>query len=416
MSTTKPFAIDKWLVYKAYKAVKTNAGAAGVDKQSIEDFEKNLKGNLFKIWNRMSSGSYLPPPVKAVAIPKKNGGERVLGVPTVADRVAQMVVKQVIEPTIESSFLPDSYGYRPGKSALDAVGVTRERCWHYDWVLEFDIKGLFDHIDHVLLQKALKKHVECKWALLYIERWLTAPLQRSDGTLVKRTQGTPQGGVVSPVLSNLFLHYAFDLWMKRTYPELPWCRYADDGLVHCRTEQEAQAVKAALDARFAECKLEMHPTKTKIVYCKDGSRKGRYPNIQFDFLGYTFRPRTVKNRKRNSMFVSFTPAVSKAAQKSMRQTTRKLNYRNRTELSLADIARLHNPILRGWLEYYGKFAPSGMYPVLRHFNRSLVDWAMRKYRRLKGHKTRAMRFLEGVLERQPNLFVHWRRGMVGAFA
>jgi RNA-directed DNA polymerase len=416
MSTTKPFAIDKWQVYKAYKAVKGNAGAAGVDKQTIEEFEKDLKGNLFKIWNRMSSGSYYPPPVKAVAIPKKNGGERILGVPTVTDRVAQMVVKQVIEPTIESSFLPDSYGYRPGRSALDAVRVTRERCWHYDWVLEFDIKGLFDNIDHSLLQKALKKHVESKWAMLYIERWLTAPLQRVDGTLVERTQGTPQGGVISPVLSNLFLHYAFDLWMARTYPELPWCRYADDGLVHCRTEQEAQAVKAALDARFAECHLEMHPTKTKIVYCKDGSRKGKYPNMEFDFLGYTFRPRSVKNRKRNSMFVSFTPAVSKAAQKSMRQTTRQLNYRNRTELSLADIARLHNPILRGWLEYYGKFAPSGMYPVLRHFNRSLVDWAMRKYRRLKGHKTRAIRFLEGVLERQPNLFVHWRRGMVGAFA
>jgi RNA-directed DNA polymerase len=403
-------------VYKAYKAVKANAGAAGIDKQTIEEFETDLKGNLYKIWNRMSSGSYVPPPIKAVAIPKKSGGERILGVPTVADRVAQMVVKQVIESAIESSFLPDSYGYRPERSALDAVGVTRERCWHYDWVLEFDIKGLFDNIDHALLHKALKKHVQCKWAMLYIERWLTAPLQLPDGTLVARTKGTPQGGVVSPVLSNLFMHYAFDLWMARTYPELPWCRYADDGLVHCRTEQEAQAVKAALAARFAECKLEMHPTKTKIVYCKDGSRKGKYPSTEFDFLGYTFRPRTVKNRKRNSMFVSFTPAVSKTAQKAMRQTTRKLNYRNRTELSLADIARLHNPILRGWLEYYGKFAPSGMYPVLRHFNQSLVAWAMRKYRRLKGHKTRAIRFLEGILERQPNLFVHWRRGMVGAFA
>lgn len=230
MSTTKPYAIDKWLVYEAYKAVKANAGAAGIDKQSIDDFEKNLKGNLFKIWNRMSSGSYFPPPVKAVAIPKKNGGERMLGVPTVADRVAQMVVKQVIEPNIESSFLPDSYGYRAGRSALDAIGVTRARCWNYDWVLEFDIKGLFDNIDHTLLQKALKKHVECRWAMLYIERWLTAPLQMPDGTLVERTQGTPQGGVVSPVLSNLFLHYAFDLWMARTYPELPWCRYVDDGV------------------------------------------------------------------------------------------------------------------------------------------------------------------------------------------
>jgi len=416
MSATKPFVIDKWLVYEAYKAVKANAGAAGVDQQSIEDFDADLKDNLYKIWNRMSSGSYFPPPVKAVAIAKKNGGERILGIPTVADRVAQMVVKQVIEPMIEPNFLPDSYGYRPGKSALDAVGITRERCWRYDWLLEFDVKGLFDNIDHTLLQRALKKHVECEWAMLYIERWLKAPLQLADGTRVERTRGTPQGGVVSPVLANLFLHYAFDVWMKRTFPQLPWCRYADDGLVHCRTEREAQAVKQALQARFEQCGLELHPAKTKIVYCKDGSRKGKYPNTKFDFLGYTFRPRVVKNRKRNSLFVNFTPAVSTAALKTMRQTTRKLNYRNRTELSLEDISRLYNPVLRGWLEYYGRFSPSAMYPVLRHFNMTLVAWAMRKYRRLKGHKTRASLFLEGIAERQPHLFVHWQRGMVGAFA
>lgn len=416
MNATKPYAIDKWLVYEAYQAVKANAGAAGVDKQSIADFEADLKGNLYKIWNRMSSGSYFPPPVKAVAIPKKNGGERILGVPTVADRVAQTVVKKVIEPGLESCFLPDSYGYRPGKSALDAVGVTRERCWQYDWVLEFDIKGLFDNIDHVLLLKALQKHVECEWAMLYVERWLKAPLELADGTRVERTRGTPQGGVVSPVAANLFLHYAFDVWMERTFPELSWCRYADDGLVHCRTEQEALAVKAALEARLVQCGLELHPAKTKIVYCKDGSRKARYPNTKFDFLGYTFRPRLVKNRKRNSMFVSFTPAVSTAALKTMRQTTRKLNYRNRTELSLADISRLHNPVLRGWLEYYGRYSPSALYPVLRHFNKTLVAWAMKKYRRLKGHKTRASLFLEGIAERHPHMFVHWQRGMVGAFA
>jgi RNA-directed DNA polymerase len=416
LSATKPFTIDKWLVYEAYKAVKSKAGSAGVDQQSLEDFEIDLKGNLYKIWNRMSSGSYIPPPVKAVAIPKKSGGERILGVPTVGDRVAQMVVKQVIEPAIEAAFLPDSYGYRPGKSALDAVGVTRERCWRYDWVLEFDIKGLFDNIDHALLLRALRKHVECEWAMLYIGRWLTAPLQLADGTRVERTRGTPQGGVVSPVMANLFMHYTFDVWMRRTFPDTPWCRYADDGLVHCRTEQEAQAIKAALDARLMQCGLQMHPDKTKIVYCKDGERKGKYPNTQFDFLGYTFRPRVVKNRKRNSMFVSFTPAVSKSALKSMRQTTRALNYRNRTNLSLADIARLHNPILRGWLGYYGRFCRSAMYPVLRHFNRTLVAWAMKKYRRLKGHKIRASRFLQGLAEKCPYLFVHWQQGMVGDFA
>ena len=304
MNAAKPFAIDKWLVYEAYKAVKANAGSAGVDRQSLEDFEVDLKSNLYKIWNRMSSGCYFPAPVKAVAIPKKSGGERILGVPTVADRVAQMVVKQVIEPAIEAKFLPDSYGYRPRRSALDAVGVTRERCWRYDWVLEFDIKGLFDNIDHALLRRALKKHVQCEWAMLYIGRWLTAPLQLADGTRVERTRGTPQGGVVSPMMANLFMHYAFDVWMTKTLPDTPWCRYADDGLVHCRTEQEARAIKLALEARLLQCGLEMHPIKTKIVYCKDGQRKGQYPNTQFDFLGYTFRPRLVKNRKRNSMFVT----------------------------------------------------------------------------------------------------------------
>jgi RNA-directed DNA polymerase len=221
MNATKPFTIPKRLVYDAWKAVKVNAGSAGVDKETIDDFEADLTNNLYRLWNRMSSGSYFPPPVKAVAIPKKNGGERILGVPTVADRVAQMVVKQVLEPNLEPIFLPDSYGYRPGKSALDAVAVTRKRCWQYDWVLEFDIKGLFDNIDHALLRKALEKHTDCEWVRLYIGRWLTAPLQRADGTLVERIKGTPQGGVVSPVLANLFLHYAFDAWMARTFPGIP---------------------------------------------------------------------------------------------------------------------------------------------------------------------------------------------------
>src|SRR5271166_1403437 len=258
-TTNKPFLIEKWRVYEAYKAVKSNQGAAGVDGQTIEAFEADLKGNLYKIWNRMSSGTYFPPPVRAVSIPKKSGGERILGVPTVSDRIAQMVVKQLIEPDLDPIFLSDSYGYRPNKSALDAVGVTRKRCWKYDWVLEFDIKGLFDNITHDLLLKAVRKHVKCKWALIYIERWLTAPMEQ-DGTTIARDRGTPQGGVISPILANLFLHYVFDLWMRRAYPDLPWCRYADDGLVHCRTEHEAEAVKTALQARLSECRLELLPT------------------------------------------------------------------------------------------------------------------------------------------------------------
>ncbi|MEO1610712.1 MAG: reverse transcriptase domain-containing protein, partial [Pseudomonadota bacterium] len=273
--------------------------------------------------------------------------------------------KLVLEPQLEPVFLADSYGYRPGKSALDAVAITRKRCWQYDWVLEFDIKGLFDHIDHTLLLKAVSKHTQCRWVKLYIERWLTAPLQLADGRLVERTRGTPQGGVVSPLLANLFLHYAFDAFMARTFPDAPWCRYADDGLVHCKTQAQAQAVMAALKARFAECGLEMHADKTQIIYCKDVSRKETHPITKFDFLGFTFRPRLVKNRKRNSLFVSFTPAVSSKALKDMRATTRRLNCRNRTHLSLRDIARLHNPILRGWIAYYGRFYPSALYPVFR---------------------------------------------------
>jgi RNA-directed DNA polymerase len=408
VSGTKPFVISKQLVMNAFKAVKANAGAAGVDKQSIEAFEKDLKDNLYKIWNRMSSGTYFPPPIKSVSIPKKCGGERILGVPTVSDRVAQMVVKMTFEPMIESEFLPDSYGYRPGKSALDAVKVTRQRCWYYDWVLEFDIKGLFDNIDHELLMRAVRHHTENKWVLLYIERWLKAPMQMEDGSIVARQKGTPQGGVASPCLANLFLHYVFDVWMTRVFSVNPWCRYADDGLIHCKTEQEAQTIKAALQARLAKYGLTMHSDKTKIVYCKDGSRKGTHPNKKFNFLGYTFRPRAVKNSKRNSMFVSFTPAVSSIALKTMRQVTKKWNFRNRTDLGLSELSCMFNPILRGWYLYYGKYNPSALHPVWRHFNKTLVAWAMRKYKRFKGHKMRASLFIEEIAERQPHLFSHWK--------
>lgn len=414
-TTDKPFRIDKRLVYEAYKAVKSNGGAAGVDGQTIEQFEADLKGNLYKIWNRMSSGSYFPPPVRAVPIPKKTGGQRILGVPTVSDRIAQMVVKQFIEPELDQIFRPDSYGYRPGKSALDAVGITRQRCWKYDWVLEFDIKGLFDNLPHDLLLKAVRKHVKCQWAVLYIERWLTAPMEQ-DGQRIERDRGTPQGGVVSPSLSNLFLHYAFDLWMDRTYPDLPWCRYADDGLVHCRTEQEAEAIRAALQARLAECQLEMHPTKTKIVYCKDGKRKGRYPNVTLDFLGYQFRPRVVRSSRNRELFCSFTPAVSPSSLKAIRSTVRDLNIRRLTVRSLDDIAHILNPLLRGWIQYYGRYNPWALEAMLRHVNLTLVGWVMRKFKRFQGRKVGAARFLEKCVQTRPSLFEHWRRGMIGAFA
>jgi len=412
VNTTKPFAIPKQLVMDAFKAVKANAGSAGVDGQSIEEFESNLKDNLYKIWNRMSSGTYFPSAVKAVAIPKKSGGERLLGVPTVADRVAQMVVKLTFEPAVEGVFLEDSYGYRPGRSALDAIEVTRERCWKYDWLFEFDVKGLFDNIDHELLMRAVRHHTECKWVLLYIERWLKAPMQMMDGSLTERNKGTPQGGVISPVLANLFLHYVFDVWMKRNYPGNPWCRYADDGLAHCRTEEEAKAIRAALTLRLAECGLELHPTKSRIVYCKDGQRRGEYENTEFDFLGYSFRRRCVKNRRNGIHFCGFTPAVSKTAMTSMRQAIRQMNIRNRSELSLREISRLCEPTLRGWWLYYGEYNSSEMNPVYQHFNTTLKDWARRKFKSLKGSKIAAEKLIRRVAASEPNLFRHWGRGQL----
>jgi RNA-directed DNA polymerase len=415
MSEAKSFIIPKTLVMEAYKLVKANAGAAGVDKQTLEDFDKDLKNNLYKIWNRMSSGSYLPPPVKAVPIPKKTGGERILGVPTIGDRIAQTIVKLVFEPQVEPQFHQDSYGYRPNKSALDAMEITRKRCWKYNWVLEFDIKGLFDNIEHDLLMKAVKKHTDNQWVILYIERWLKAPMQLKDGTIVKRNKGTPQGGVISPVLANLFLHYVFDAWMKGNYPDMPWCRYADDGLVHCKTEQEALHILEVLKKRFEQCKLALHSDKTKIVYCKDWGRQGNYKEVKFDFLGYTFRPRTVKIKNSNILRTSFTPAVSSKALKAMRETTRKWNIRNKTEIELKDIAKMYNPVIRGWLEYYGRYCPSALYPFCRHFNKTLIAWVMHKYKKFRGHKTRASNYVQKIAQKNSQMFAHWKRGMIGGF-
>ena len=410
MNATKSFGISKKSVYEAYERVKANKGGAGIDKESIADFERNLKDNLYKIWNRMSSGSYYPPAVKAVPIPKKSGGTRILGVPTVSDRIAQMVVKMELEPKLEAHFLEDSYGYRPGKSAHQAIKVTRKRCWEFDWVLEFDIKGLFDNIDHKLLVKALEHHTDNKWVLLYVKRWLTAPLQNEDGTCVARSMGTPQGGVVSPLLANLFLHYAFDKWMERTFPSLKWCRYADDGLVHCQTWEQAQEVRTKLAERFNECGLELHPLKTQIVYCKDSKRKGKHKKTSFDFLGYTFRSRCAKNRYTGKMFTSFLPAISQKAVKSIKEAIWRWKLWKQTEKNIEDLATMYNPIIRGWNEYYGKFYASALQEVHRYLNGGLRRWVNRKFLKLRGHKTMCCKWLEKVAKQRPKLFAHWGTG------
>ena len=411
---TKPFEIPKRDVMRAFRLVETNRGAAGIDKVTLEAFKSDLKNNLYKIWNRMSSGSYFPPPVKGVEIPKKSGGNRVLGVPTVSDRVAQMVAKLHLEPLVEPIFLDDSYGYRPGKSALGAVGVTRKRCWKYDWVVEFDIVGLFDNIPHDLLMKAVEKHCDIRWVVLYIKRWLTVPLSQA-GALQERTKGTPQGGVLSPVLSNLFLHYVFDKWMTLHYPELEWCRYADDGLVHCKTEEEAHQILDMLRERFLECGLELHPTKTKIVYCKDDKRKGEYSSTSFDFLGYTFQKRQVC-RPGSMPFMGFNPAVSKKALKAMSQHLRNFRIRSRTELTLPQIASRINPVVRGWINYYGSFYRSALSRIATCINRSLIRYVQRKYKKLSHRQTAASRFIKDIAAKNPQLFAHWKAGIVGQFA
>jgi RNA-directed DNA polymerase len=406
----KPFNISKRVVWEAYQRVRVNKGAAGVDAESIADFEKDQKGNLYKIWNRMSSGSYFAPPVRAVVIPKDKGGQRVLGVPTVADRVAQMVVKIYFEPDVEPMFHPDSYGYRPGKSAIEGVGRARERCWNYDWVLDLDIKGFFDNIDHELLMRAVKKHTESRWIRLYVERWLKAPAQQPDGTLVQRNRGTPQGGVVSPLLANLFLHYAFDDWMRRRYPEIPFERYADDVIVHCKTEAEAEELRTAIGERLEQCKLELHSEKTKIIYCKDDKRRGSYSDEKFDFLGFTFRPRLIKSRW-GKCFVGFNPAISHEATKSIQSTVRSWRLHRRSDKSLGDLAQMYNPIIRGWINYYGSYYKSALYRVFYQLSRSLIQWAMRKHKKLHCHTQRAVHWLGRVALREPNLFAHWQMGM-----
>ena len=406
----KSFEISKSAVWEAYRRVKANKGAAGVDEQSIQEFEQDLHGNLYKLWNRLSSGSYFPPPVRAVEIPKKDGSSRVLGVPTVADRIAQVVVRSYLEPHVEPVFHGDSYGYRPGRSAHDALGVCRERCWRNDWVLDMDIRKFFDSVPWDLTLKAVAHHTDQRWILLYVERWLKAPLQRDDGTLVERDRGTPQGSAISPLIANMFMHHAFDAWMAREFPAVQFERYCDDIIVHARSERQAQHVRAMIAARLAECGLSLNEQKTRIVYCKDDDRRGSYEHTSFDFLGYTFRPRLSKNRF-GKHFLNFTPAVSNEAKTAMRREMRRWRLHLRPDKTLTDLARMFNIVLQGWINYYGRFYKSMLYPVFRHLNEILVRWAMRKYKRLRRRPARARRFLAAVARRQPNLFAHWRWGV-----
>ena len=402
----KSFEIPKRLVAGAWEKVRANNGAPGVDAVSIAGFAAAERDNLYRLWNRMSSGSYFPGPVRAVEIPKDHGaGVRVLGVPNTADRVAQTAAAMLLEETLEPIFHPDSYGYRPGRNALDALAVCRRRCWAKAWVLDLDIRAFFDSVPHSLLLKAVAHHTGEAWVLLYIERWLKAPMQMPDGTLVAREKGTPQGSPISPLLANLFMHYAFDRWMDRTFPGCPWERYADDIIAHCDSKEQAEELQTAIAERLGTLGLELHPDKTRIVYCKDSNRRGDSEHVSFDFLGYSFQGRVARGRR--GYFVSFIPAMSGKAKKAKGKQIRDWHLNRRIGTDLSGIARSINPQVRGWINYYGRFYRSKLYFMAKRIDEHLVRWAMRKLKRFRRRPGRAWEWLSAVRRREPRLFAHW---------
>jgi len=402
----KSFEIPKRLIYEAWEKVRANQGAPGVDAVSIAEFHGDGKNKLYVLWNRMASGSYMPGPVRAVEIPKDHAaGVRTLGVPNIADRVAQTAAAMLLEEKLEPIFHPDSYGYRPGRSAHDALAVTRKRCWEKGWIVDFDIRAFFDSVPHDLLLKAVARHTDERWVLLYIERWLKAPMQMPDGSLVAREKGTPQGSPISPLIANLYLHYAFDRWMDREYPGCPFERYADDVVAHCDSEEQARELRAAVAERLGALGLELHPEKTKIVFCKDANRRGSYEHTSFNFLGYTFRGRMAKGRF--GYFVSFQPAMSVDAQKAKGLQIRAWHLKRGSSMDLSGLAEEINPQVRGWIRYYGAFYRSELAFLAKRIDEHIVRWAMHKFKRLRGRRMRAWAWLQRIRQREPKLFAHW---------
>jgi RNA-directed DNA polymerase len=400
----RAFDVSREDVLAAWHRVKAKGGKGGVDGENIKSFGEKLDDNLYKLWNRLSSGSYHPQAVLRVVIPKGDGGERKLGIPTILDRVAQQVVRARLEEKLEPIFHRDSYGYRRNQSAPAAVKSCRARCWSYDWVLDIDIQKFFDTIDHDLMMKAVRHHCEEKWMVMYIERWLKAPVRHGDGSTEEPERGTPQGGVISPLLANLYLHYTFDTWMEREFPEVKFERYADDAVIHCKTEEQAEAIRQSLAERLKECGLTLHPKKTKIVYCKDGTRRRSYPEQRFKFLGYTFERRSAKSSQTGKRFLRFLPAVSKEAEQRLRAKLKQEGPFRRTQISVEQVAAEINPIVRGFYNYFRHFYPSKLHRLNDWLDQSVVRWWRRK---TKCTWRQATRFLRRIARQQPFLFSHW---------
>jgi len=404
----KTVPIEFIQVVKAYAKVRKGGKAAGIDEQSWEDFDKDVEKNLYVIWNRLASGSYHPQAVREVEIPKKDGKMRKLGIPTLRDRIAQQVVKAYMEKRIDGMFHENSYGYRPLKSAHQAIEQVRQNCYKQDWVIDMDISKFFDEIDHELLLKGIRHVISENWVEMYVKRWLEMPVQKQDGSIhPKQGKGTPQGGVISPLLANLYLHYAFDMWLTRNYPESSFVRYADDIVVHCNSKAEAEQILEAIKLRLAEVKLQIKEEKTHIAYCKDYRRNEKHANVKFEFLGFSYQPRARKSKRNGKSYIAFTAEISQSNRKKIRDQIRDINIWRHPNVEISDIANLLNEKLRGWINYYGKYSKRSLRRTLKSIDLKLVKWLMKK------HKTsyrKAVAKLRQTEKSYPGLFYHWQNG------
>lgn len=411
---TKGIPITKKMVWESYKKVKVNKGSGGIDEISLAQYAENISGNLYKLWNRLSSGSYFPRAVKEVEIPKPDGRKRKLGIPTINDRIAQQVIKDYLEGRLEKVFHPSSYGYRPNRNAHQALQAVRKNVWSYDWVIDMDIKSFFDEVSHGLLNKALSRHVEENWVKMYINRWLNCPIQLSDGSIVEREgKGTPQGGVISPLLANLYLHYVLDKWMDKIHPGVKFVRYADDVIVHCRTKTEALRIQESIRDRMESCQLSLNEKKTKVVFCKKYRKQSTYKEVCFDFLGYRFQPRPTAT-KTGKMFLGYDCAISKASEKKITKLIKGTNFQKWTARSIEEIASFFNAKIRGWINYFGKFRKRRLNRIFKIFNARLTNWVRKRYKKLNKSYIRACKWLQEYKSVNPELFVHWRYGFINS--